>query len=854
MKKLGVIFMLILLGGFIIAEEKVDNEVISKIESDNSVEVFIKYSNEDFQYNLTSQVLSEEKIEHQFDGFISANISENDLIKLEENLNIESVTLVGTKNIFLDSSVPLTNATLSWNFKSEGINLTGFGQTVCILDTGVDFTHPDLLNKNLTCVIDCISGSCAPNCTAGDGHGHGTHVAGIIGANGVLKGIAPDVNLIGVQVCNAGGSCSDADIIAGIDWCELNEATYNISVISMSLGGGQFKDYCDDEPSQINYVSSINNAVSKNISVVIATGNIAIGYTNATDGIASPSCIENATRVTASDDSDLMASFAFRYQFFTDILTAPGVYINSTYPGNLYHSSNGTSMSAPHVSGAIAILQQFKNLEKSKSLTPNQSKNSLIENSKLIYDSLTKINYSRINLYNAIISLDETSPSITSYSVSREGMNQTLICNVTDNLILSNITINIWNSTGLFYQNTTTLIGNSAQVEENVTLGDDVYEWNCLSYDYKGNSYTTSNLSISSIISTNLYFPLDDYSTNQNLTFTCNSDTSYELSNVTFYLWNSTNELIYNETKIISGISNSTDFYYNFTYEGNYSWNCLSQNNITNSIFSDSNFSLIFDTTSPNVTLDSPSSGYSSTGAQTISFKYNISDNFYPSNCSLYLNELFVLSNQTPINNNTINEISYYVPHGSYSWNIICFDTTGNLGTSTKRTMTINPVSTSVSSTSSGGGSSSPSSSKIIITENQLQKGVTNQLSIKSEISFNLNNENHSLKITNISSGIVSITIYSNPINLNLREGDIRKLDINDDDFYDIQIYIKNTTSSKVYIELKEIYEKVEIKNIIESSEDNTLSEPKKSFFNKFMELIKLFIKSYFGPKQYGSI
>jgi subtilisin family serine protease len=137
-----------------------------------------------------------------------------------------------------------------------------------------------------------------------DDEGHGTHVAGIIAANGSIKGVAPDAKIVAIKALGNDGGWN-ADIISGIEYCTNHADEYNITVISMSLGGEELYDnYCDSDNSLM--ATAINNAVAKNISVVVATGN-----NGSLTKISSPACIQNATRVGSSLKSiDELSSFS----------------------------------------------------------------------------------------------------------------------------------------------------------------------------------------------------------------------------------------------------------------------------------------------------------------------------------------------------------------------------------------------------------------------------------------------------------------------------------------------------------------------------------------------------------------
>lgn len=611
---------------------KIDKKIIEKLSHNENVSVMIKFKETNQRkINLENKViLIKNRIRHKFDNSVSATISAKDLAYLERNSQIKSITILGTKNLFLENSVSIVNATPTWALQIKETNITGAGQTACILDTGADFTHPDLLGKNLTCVIDCTNG-CIENCSVGDFHGHGTHVAGIITSNGSLKGIAPGANLISIKVCPS-ESCANDDILAGIDWCITNAEQYNISVISMSLGGGQYDSYCDLEEPDFAY--AINNATSKNISVIVATGNTDPTYNSSIAGIASPACIQNSTRVSATDDSDLFASFAFRHQNFTDILTAPGVNINSLLPNNAYDEKSGTSMSTPHVSGAFLLIRQFKQLKSNEILTTDEIKNSLVNYGVKIYDSLTNMNYTRINIYSSLLSF---------------------------------------------------------------------------------------NNSINESLEINPIFPNNNFKTNKNnQSFLCNSSSSNELSNITFYLWNSSG-LEHSEIKNISGIQNLSQFEYNLSYEGDYFWNCLvaNQNNESYS----SNFSIYYDLTKPEINLISPINAESTTST-IIDFQYNVTDNLGLESCSLIINNESVKTNQSEITNST-NTIQYSLSVGDYVWKINCTDEARNENNSSERTLTITLVPSPPSSSSGGGGGSSRRSSVFNIKNNTNQSEET---------------------------------------------------------------------------------------------------------------------------------
>ena len=284
-------------------------------------------ADEDYDFELTNTYAT-------VNGF-AGKLKKSSYQKLRNNPRVLKIIKSGTKSLVLDASVPQVNATNVWRLIYNGINITGKGESVCVIDSGIDYTQPSLGG----CTSDTfLAGTCS-KVIAGhdfknndnnpiDDQGHGTHVSGIIAsANETFRGVAPDATLVAIKVCDdtSGGNCADSDVVAGIDWCVNNASKYNISVISMSLGGGSFTTYCDDESSESAFKTAIDSAVARNISVVVATGN-----SESTTAIASPACIRNATAVGSLTKSDSISSFSNRNNI-TDLL-APGSSIKSTVP------------------------------------------------------------------------------------------------------------------------------------------------------------------------------------------------------------------------------------------------------------------------------------------------------------------------------------------------------------------------------------------------------------------------------------------------------------------------------------------------------------------------------------------
>jgi subtilisin len=231
----------------------------------------------------------------------------------------------------------------------------GAGVKIAILDSGIDYTHPDLDN-NYQGGFDFVNYDNDPM----DDHGHGTKVAGIIAAEdnnfGVL-GVAPEASIYGVKVLNSGGSGSTSTVIKGIEWAVEND----MDIISMSLGGTS---------GYHAYEAAINNAYNSGVLLIASAGNYG---SKATDNVAYPAKYNSVIAVSAINQNDNICSFSSVGPAVE--LTAPGLFVTSTKMGGGYKYFSGTSAAAPFVSGVAALMiasdPTLTNVEVRQSLQKN---------------------------------------------------------------------------------------------------------------------------------------------------------------------------------------------------------------------------------------------------------------------------------------------------------------------------------------------------------------------------------------------------------------------------------------------------------------------------------------------------
>jgi len=288
---------------------------------------------------LRKNAINEKAIQQSFagepGGFV-ARLSATEAEKLKNDVSIQAVE--PDRIVALGSCFTVVAPRLvTWNITKTGFG-DGTGKTAWVIDSGIDFNHPDL-NVDATRSKSFLTGTTS----ADDENGHGTHVAGIIGAKnntiGVL-GVASGATLVSLRVLDKDGKGTLSAIIQALSYVNANAKAGD--VVNLSLG--------EEEPSAI-LDQAVQNTAARGIYIAIAAGNDSKPAINFSPGRANG---QNIYTVSAVDSLGNFASFSNYGNDAVDI-AAPGVRILSTFSNGRYAILSGTSMAAPHVAGLLLL-------------------------------------------------------------------------------------------------------------------------------------------------------------------------------------------------------------------------------------------------------------------------------------------------------------------------------------------------------------------------------------------------------------------------------------------------------------------------------------------------------------------
>ncbi len=390
--------------------------------------------------------------------YLAMSVTAQDLKALEQMPEVTSIQKDRATPATMVNSVPFIGATPALNG-----GYSGAGQAVAVLDTGVEKNHPFLAGKvvaeacysttdasqgaSSVCpsgVAESIAAGSGAPCVGTDSCSHGTHVAGTVaghaGPSTAPTGVAKDASIIAMQVfskfstekvCGVGEApcvlTFDSDQIGALEQVYAWRNTHSIAAVNMSLGGGCYgsQSTCDADNAAVK--AAIDNLRAVNIATIISSGNN--GYT---DLMGAPGCISSAISVgstwaKAGTDrcdavspptsflADDVSCFSNSTKFLS--LLAPGSQINSSVVGGVYENYSGTSMAAPHVAGAWAVLKQKKS-----TASVEEVFNAFVTTGKLVTDRRNGIAKPRIQVAQALAAISANASYALAVTKSGSGV------------------------------------------------------------------------------------------------------------------------------------------------------------------------------------------------------------------------------------------------------------------------------------------------------------------------------------------------------------------------------------------------------------------------------------------------
>lgn len=319
-------------------------------------------------------VLARQVIARHDDSVVFANGSgfatTLDAREVAELLRTPGVLAVTPNRVLQPHAAPhldQTGAPVAW-----ASGWRGEGQTIVVIDTGVDAANPNLVGKVVAeaCFTpargaggDCPNGAvtqagvgAATPCTGRVDCSHGTHVASVAAGGGpVVYGVAPGANIAAVQVFSSAKDASDrvvtdeASLVRALEWVDSVRATQPIAAVNLSLGGGPIATPCDASPALLALIDRLTAA---GVAIVASAGNDA-----STSMLSFPACLPRVISVGSEGQAGRTTSFTNVAQSLT--LFAPGESIEGAWSTPCCtRTLSGTSFAAPQVAAAFALMRQ----------------------------------------------------------------------------------------------------------------------------------------------------------------------------------------------------------------------------------------------------------------------------------------------------------------------------------------------------------------------------------------------------------------------------------------------------------------------------------------------------------------
>ncbi|MBS1820165.1 MAG: S8 family peptidase [Acidobacteria bacterium] len=407
------------------------------------------------------------------------------------------------------------------NIVQQALNLTGRGIGVAVIDSGVTSWHDDLValdgrrypygNQRVTKFVDFVNGQAMPY----DDHGHGSHVAGIILGNGYDSrgrhaGIAPDASLIALKALDSQGKGTISTIIAALDWVATNATKYNIRVVNLSAGAAVTQSFWIDP-----LALAARRLTERGIVVIAAAGNLGQNAAGQMQygGILAPGNAPwvltvgaSSTEGTPRSEDDVVAGFSSVGPTRGDYLAKPDLIapgrgiLSLSVPGSTLYQNNasylvqgtirtgyppymslsGTSMAAPQVAGAVALM-----LQANPSLTPNLVK------AILQYTAHADADYSPLQQGAGFLDVDGAVKLARFYARNRAGSRMPVVDSWSQRIIWGNQLVtggyinpaaNAWATNivwGTAVANPENIVWGTAESAENIVWGTLCDEQNC---------------------------------------------------------------------------------------------------------------------------------------------------------------------------------------------------------------------------------------------------------------------------------------------------------------------------------------------------------------------------------------
>lgn len=365
---------------------------------------------------------------------LAGTVNAAGLAKLQADPLVAAIQLDHPGQAHLQESLPGLDA----NLVHTNAGLTGNGVTVAVLDSGIDSDHPDL-GPALVAQHCFTNSNCPPAATvesdsAEDANGHGSHVAGVITADGVVvgPGFAPDANIVAVRVLDGNGGGFVSDWIAGLDWVRANLATTPVQIVNLSLGTfALYAGNCDAQEPLM--AAAVNLLRAQGVTIFASSGN-----QGSSTRISAPACNSGVLAVGATYDSNVgrqptdgtyQSNFGGNWPACADTTTAlqtitcftnsnseldmvaPGAPIVSAYLGGGSGTYWGTSQASPTAAGIAALL-----LDRNPTLSPAAIETLLKASGSLITDPKNNRQFPLINARAAVDLITPVAPQTVTLS------------------------------------------------------------------------------------------------------------------------------------------------------------------------------------------------------------------------------------------------------------------------------------------------------------------------------------------------------------------------------------------------------------------------------------------------------